>query len=57
MSRLIRLLKSSREKGSLRGEKLQMKCTKCGKRLSTRPDGMCDTCRFDDVITQLTERK
>ena len=57
MSKLIRLLKSSREKGSLRDEKVQMKCTKCGKRPSTGSDGMCDTCRFDDVLTQLTETK
>lgn len=57
MSRLSRLLKSPREKDSLRGEELQMKCTKCGKRPAKDPDGLCDHCRFDDILTGMTERE
>ena len=56
VSRIVRLLKSVREKGSLR-EELQMHCSKCGKRLATDKDGFCNPCRFNDVLTQMTEKK
>jgi hypothetical protein len=53
VSRLVRLLKSPKEKDSLRGEKLQMRCSKCEKREATGPDGLCSHCRFDDILTQM----
>ena len=57
MSKLIRLLKSSKEKNLVRGEELQMNCKKCGKRPATELDGLCNHCRFDYVITQMAEKK
>ncbi|MCK4435620.1 hypothetical protein KAU87_02300 [Candidatus Bathyarchaeota archaeon] len=56
MSRIVRLLKSARGKSSL-GEELQMHCSRCGKRLATDKDGFCDPCRFDDILTQMTEKR
>ena len=56
MSRILRLLKSQREKSSL-GEELQMHCSKCGKRPATDKDGFCDHCRFEEILTQMTEMK
>jgi len=57
MSRLIRLMKSTKERDLLRDEELQTHCSKCGKRPATDKDGFCDQCRFDDILTQLTEKK
>lgn len=57
MSRLVRLLKSPKEKELSSGEELQMKCRKCGKRPAADQDGLCKHCRFDDVLTWITERK
>jgi Zn finger protein HypA/HybF involved in hydrogenase expression len=57
MSKLVRLLKSPKEKASLRSEELQLKCSKCGKRTATNQDGMCDSCRFSDILTGLNPRK
>ena len=56
VSRIIRLLKSPKEKSSVE-EELQLNCSKCGKRPSTKKDGFCDQCRFDDFLTQMTEKK
>lgn len=56
VSRIARLLKSRREK-SLLEEELQIDCSKCGKRLATDKDGLCNPCRFNDVLTQMTEKK
>jgi len=57
MSRLIRLMKSTKERDLLRDEELQRQCSKCGKRPATDKDGFCDHCRLDDILTQLTEKK
>jgi len=57
VSKLIRLLKSPKEKGSLKEEELQMKCIKCGNRPATGQDGLCNHCRFHDVLTLLAEAK
>jgi len=56
VSRIVRLLKSAREKNPLR-EELQMHCSKCGKRPATDKDGFCDPCRFQNILTQMTEKK
>ena len=57
MPKFVRLLKSSEEKDSLEGEESQMKCKKCGIRPSMDPDGLCNQCKFDDVLTQLVNQK
>ncbi|MGD8507200.1 MAG: hypothetical protein PVF15_11140 [Candidatus Bathyarchaeota archaeon] len=57
MSRLTRLLKSPKERASLEIEELQLKCSKCGKRTATDQDGLCDSCRFDDILTGLTQKE
>jgi len=57
LSRFIRLLKSQKEKDSQEDEELQMKCSRCGERPATDPDGLCNQCRFEDVLTQMTEKK
>lgn len=58
VSKFIRLLKLQKEKSSLRGEEPQMKCSKCEKREATDPDGLCNHCRFDNVLMQMrTERE
>ena len=57
MSKFVRLLKSSEEKDSLEDEESQTKCKKCGIRPSEDSDGLCNQCRFDDVLTQLVNKK
>ena len=57
VSKLIRLLKSSKEENLLTEKELETNCSKCGKRPATDPDGLCNNCRFDDAITRIAERK
>jgi hypothetical protein len=57
MSRLSRLLKSPVEKGTVKSNEPQTKCRKCGMRPAADPDGLCNQCRFDDVLTELVNKK
>ena len=57
VSRFIRLLKSSKEEDSLRDEEPQPNCKKCGVRPAADSDGLCDQCRFDDVLAELVKKK
>jgi len=56
MSRLISSLKS-KKKTLPTEEKLEIQCTKCGKRPATDQDGLCNQCRFNDVLTELANKK
>ncbi len=56
MPRLASLLKLKRNP-SLTEEDLRTKCTKCGKRSTTGQDGLCDQCRFDEVLNELTDER
>jgi len=57
VSRLTRLLKSPKEKDALTEHELQMNCSKCGKRPAREPEGLCNQCRFDDILTEMVNKK
>jgi hypothetical protein len=57
MSRLTRLLESAKGKNSLKTKGLNMKCSQCGKRPATDPDGLCGFCRYDALLTRIMETK
>jgi hypothetical protein len=56
MPRIISLLKLKKD-APLAEEDSEGKCAKCGRRSTTGQDGLCDQCRFSDVLTQLTEER
>jgi len=56
VTKLIRSLKIL-DKISLTEKEQQTKCEKCGKRAATGQDGLCDHCRFDALLTKMTETK
>jgi hypothetical protein len=57
VSRFIRLLKSPKEEDSLKDEEPQTDCQKCGMRPAADSDGLCNQCRFDDVLAELVKKK
>jgi len=55
---MIKFVRSLRLHRTLLTEKEQQtKCEKCGKRLATSQDGLCDHCRFDNVLTRVVGRQ
>jgi hypothetical protein len=57
VSRFIHLLKSPKKKDALRDEEPQTNCRKCGERPAADSGGLCNQCRFDDVLTELVNKK
>ncbi len=57
VSRLMRLLKAPKQKDSANGDESPAACSKCGKRSATETDGLCNSCRFTDILTGMTENK
>lgn len=56
MPKILHLLKPP-EKRNSQEEKLQVKCSRCDKRLATDEDGFCSQCRFDVVLSQIALKK
>ncbi len=51
--RFAHLLKLQKGRGFSGDEEMKMKCSKCGKRLATGSDGLCNYCRFDNALTRM----
>jgi len=54
---MVKLIRSLRflDRRLLTEKEKQMKCEKCGKRLATGLDNLCDHCRFDDALTRMVK--
>jgi len=40
----------------LEGKKLNVKCTRCGKRDATKEDGLCDSCRYMLMLEEIVDK-
>ena len=53
----LKNLKKQPNKEQTKEKPIVKKCIKCGKRDATRDDNLCDSCRFLESLTKMSEER